>query len=233
MKIGILKTDDVRPTLVGEFGEYPDMFINLLAQVDPALEFVIYDVARSDYPQDLEAVDAFLMTGSKAGVYEDIDWVNRLAEFVRVLHAECRKLVGICFGHQMIAHALGGRVEKSPRGWGVGRHSYTLTDAAGAFAAPGTRFSVLASHQDQVVEPAEQAVVLAASDFCPVAMTRVGEHMLSIQGHPEFCPGYARALMEARRTCIGEARFQQGMASLSEPLDRLQVARWMLDFLSR
>lgn len=231
MHIGILKTDDVRPALVSEYGEYHDMFIRLLREREPALQFTIYDVQRSRYPQDLDEVDAYLITGSKAGVYEDIAWIPPLASFVRSLRDRGKKLVGICFGHQLIAHALGGRVEKSPKGWGVGRHGYTLTDAAGSYGPAGTRFHVLASHQDQVMEPADGAVILAASEFCPVAMTQVGEFALTFQGHPEFCPGYARSLMQVRQACIGEERYQQGMSSLELPLDSQQVAGWMLRFM--
>lgn len=231
MRIGILKTDDVRSTLVTEFGEYPDMFIQLLREVEPALEFTIYDVQRNHYPGDVDEADAYLITGSKAGVYEDFEWVHSLAGYVRQLREVNKKLVGICFGHQMVAHALGGRVEKSERGWGVGRHSYTLSAAAAQYGEPGSTFSILASHQDQVLVPPEAATVLASSDFCPVAMTQVDNFALTFQGHPEFCPGYARNLMQIRQTCIGDDRFSVGMRSLDLPLDRLKVAGWMLDFM--
>lgn len=231
MRIGILKTDDVRPTLVGEFGEYPDMFMALLREVDPGLEFSIYDVQRDHYPESFDAADAYLITGSKAGVYEDIEWIRELSAYVRELQKANKKLVGICFGHQLVAHALGGRVEKSERGWGVGRHSYTLSPQAVRYGEPGSQFSVLASHQDQVLQPAQGARVLASSDFCPIAMTQVEDFALTFQGHPEFCPGYARNLMQIRHACIGEDRYTAGMSSLELPLDRSKVAGWMLDFM--
>lgn len=233
MKIGILKADSVRPSLAGEYGEYPDMFMALLLRADPQLRFSVYDVQHGEYPRQLDEVDAYLMTGSKASVYEDQAWIHELADFVRRLHGAEKKMLGICFGHQMIAHALGGKTEKAEKGWGVGRHTYTLTGAAGAFGTPGTPFSVLVSHQDQVADIPPGAVILASSDFCPVAMMQVDGHMLSLQGHPEFCPGYARALMEIRRECIGSARVEQGLQSLAMPLDRDQLAGWLVDFLRR
>lgn len=233
MKIGILKTDSVRAGLVEEFGEYPDMFIALLLRVDADLEFVIYDVQTNEYPRDIDEVDAYLITGSKAGVYDDCQWIRQLQEFVRTLHQARKKLIGICFGHQLIAHTLGGRAAKSGKGWGVGRHSYAFNAQAEAFAPEGSEFSVLVSHQDQVLEPATGATVLAGSDFCPVAMTQLDNHMLTFQGHPEFVPEYARKLLELRRSCIGEERYQHGMSSLHEPLDQRQLARWILDFVHR
>lgn len=231
MHIGILKTDDVRPNLREQYGEYHDMFIALLRDQEPTLRFSIFDVQRGQYPSSPDAVDALLMTGSKAGVYEDIDWVHQLTEYVAALRNSGTRLVGICFGHQMVAHALGGKVEKSPRGWGVGRHCYTLADTAAAFGEPGSQFCILASHQDQVMQPAEGAVVLASSEFCPIAMTQVGDFALTFQGHPEFCPGYARSLLEIRQGCIGETNYHNGMSTLGLSLDQSRVARWMIDFM--
>ena len=109
MKLGILKTDAVRPEWVPEFGEYPDMFMALLAREDPQLEFAVYDVEQGIYPQDIDEVDAYLITGSKSSVYEDKPWIQELMEFVRVLDRRRKKIVGICFGHQLVAQALGGR----------------------------------------------------------------------------------------------------------------------------
>ncbi|ARN74624.1 glutamine amidotransferase-related protein [Oceanicoccus sagamiensis] len=231
MKLGILKTDDVRPEWVDEFGEYPDMFATLLRGVDPSLEISTYEVQQGQYPADIDEVDAYLMTGSKSSVYDDKEWIHHLAEFVRSLDKANKKLVGICFGHQMIAHALGGKTEKSDKGWGVARHTAKLTDKAGDYAQSGTPFSILVSHQDQVTEPAKGAEVLAASDFCPVAMCQLGDHMLSFQGHPEFMPAYSQQLLDLRRDIYGEDVYQQGVQSLSQPLDQAMVAGWIIDFL--
>lgn len=233
MKLGILKTDDVRPNWVDEFGEYPDMFANLLRDVEPGLEVKIYEVQRGEYPADLDEVDAYLMTGSKASVYDDEKWIHRLADFVRELKTANKKLVGICFGHQMIAHALGGKTVKSDKGWGVARHTVELTDKAAGYSAAGTPFSILVSHQDQVTTPATGAEILARSDFCPVAMCQLGKHMLSFQGHPEFMPAYSQQLLDLRRDIYGETLYQQGVESLSQPLDQRLVAGWIMDFLNQ
>ncbi|HEY7775911.1 MAG TPA: GMP synthase, partial [Kineobactrum sp.] len=131
MKLGILKTDAVRPEWVPDFGEYPDMFIALLGQLDPSLEFAVYDVEQGQYPADIDEVDAYLITGSKSSVYDDKPWIETLMAFVRELDQRRKKLVGICFGHQLVAQALGGKTEKSPKGWGVGLQTQRFASMPG------------------------------------------------------------------------------------------------------
>jgi len=231
MKLGILKTDTVRPEWVPEFGEYPDMFIGLLGRVDPGLQFRVYDVEQGEYPTDIDEVDAYLITGSKASVYDDEPWIARLMDFVRELDRRRKKLVGICFGHQLVAQALGGKTEKSPRGWGVGLHTYDFREAPAWHDGEDLAFGILASHQDQVVSNAAGARVLASSEFCENAVCQIGDHILTFQGHPEFLPEYSREIMEYRRQLLGDQVYLTGMASLAVAPQRERVARWILNFL--
>ncbi|MEH6549413.1 MAG: amidotransferase [Pseudomonadales bacterium] len=229
MKIGILNTDTVKPDWAVKFGNYPTQFTALLSEVDPSLEFVTYEVQEGEYPADIDEVDAYLITGSKISVYEDREWIRQLMEFVRKLDAAKNKLLGICFGHQLIAHALGGKTAKSDKGWGVGVHHYPMIDSP---AVPMQTMSVVVSHQDQVVETATGAKVLGGTDFCPNAVCQIGDHILTFQGHPEFVADYSRTIIEFRREMIGEDVAQAGLESLSDPLDRQAMARWMLDFIA-
>ena len=231
MKLGILKTDQVRPEWVPEFGEYPDMFMALLGRVDPTLEFIVYDVEQGEYPADIDEVDAYLITGSKSSVYDDKPWIATLMEFVRELDRRRKKLVGICFGHQLVAQALGGRTEKSPKGWGVGLHTHRFNTAPAWYDDAGADLDILVSHQDQVVTNAAGARVLASSEFCENAVCQIGEHILTFQGHPEFVPAYSREIMEFRREMIGEQVYRAGVASLAAPPQGERVARWILNFL--
>lgn len=232
MKLGILKTDSVRPEWVPQFGEYPDMFATLLSRVDPDMEFAIYDVEQGEYPADIDEVDAYLITGSKSSVYDDKPWIAELMAFVRELHARHKKLVGICFGHQLVAHALGGRTEKSARGWGVGLHTHTFHGLPHWHDGDHPDLDILVSHQDQVTAVADGAEVLAGSEFCENAVTQLGDHILTFQGHPEFIPEYASAIMNVRRETIGEHAYEHGMASLAGNHQGERVARWIHTFIS-
>ncbi|QFU77587.1 GMP synthase [Halioglobus maricola] len=231
MKIGILKTDAVNPKFVREYGEYPDMFTSLLGEVDPDLEFVTYDVEEGQFPADVDEVDAYLMTGSKSSVYEDKAWIARSMDLIREINARKKKLVGICFGHQLVAQALGGKTEKSSKGWGQGLHTHSFSTAPGWHDGENPDFHILVSHQDQVVENAEGAEVLASSDFCENAVVQIGDHILTFQGHPEFTPGYSTEIMNLRREMIGEKIYEEGMASLATAEQGDRVARWIVNFL--
>ena len=233
MRIGILKTDAVRDDLVGEFGEYPDMFESLLGPLAPEFEFVTYDVEQGEFPRDINEVDGYLITGSKSSVYEDKPWIHKLNAFVQALHAQEKKLVGICFGHQMVAQALGGKTEKSDKGWGVGAHDASFDTAPPWHDGGDLSFSVLVSHQDQVVAMAPGSKRLAGSTFCENAVCQIGDHILTFQGHPEFISAYSDRLLDIRRETIGEETYVEGKASLSKTLDRERVAQWMVNFLRR
>ncbi|MBT4518417.1 MAG: GMP synthase [Halieaceae bacterium] len=231
MRLGLLKTDAVRPEWVPEFGEYPDMFVTLLSRVDSSVEFVVYDVEEGQYPADVDEVDAYLITGSKSSVYDDKPWIPVLMDFVRTLAGRDKKVIGICFGHQIIAQALGGKTEKSSKGWGVGIHSHTFTEFPSWHEGHDPELQILVSHQDQVSQPARGATVLAGSYFCENAVCQIGDQMLTFQGHPEFVPAYSREIMAFRRELIGEQAFTEGNVSLEREHQGDRVARWILRFL--
>ncbi|WP_444942879.1 glutamine amidotransferase-related protein [Microbulbifer sp. ZKSA006] len=233
MKIGILKTDDVRKELVGEFGEYPEMFAGLLRDLDSGLEFKTYEVQQGQYPVHIDEVDAYLITGSKTGVYDDKPWIAPLMDFVRELHDKKKPTIGICFGHQLIAQALGGRARKSDKGWGLGVHTYEMQETPSWMSEPAANFSLLVTHQDQVDQLPPGGRVLASSEFCPMAMVQVDEHILSFQAHPEFTKPYSNSLMELRREAFGAAVVDKGQESLKNDIHENTVAKWMLEFLRK
>lgn len=229
--VGILKADSVLDDLKLTHGDYSDMFTRILSTDAHPCEVNVYDVEHLEYPGELDACDGYLITGSKRSVYEDEPWIQQLGGFVQTLHEAQKKLVGICFGHQLVAQVLGGKTEKSDRGWGVGRHDTRLLMDLNADAPAGTQFSLLSSHQDQVSKLPEAARILAQSEFCPIAGMLVEKHILTFQGHPEFDTEYARALLQIRREAVGEEKYEAAVSSMTQLPDQARVASWILRFI--
>lgn len=234
MKLGILKADALKPELASQFGEYPDMFAWRFQAIAPSIELVTYDVQLGQYPKSIDEVDAYLITGSKSSVYDQELWIDELKKFVIKLHQSKKKLIGICFGHQLVAQALGGQTLKSDAGWCVGVHRPKLSKRAkdlGFTNANKNHFNLISSHQDQVQKLAVDAEVIASTDACLNYMTVLGQHIFTVQGHPEFDVDFARQLLTMRRNTLGESLYEQAVESLQVEADNLLVTRWMVQFL--
>ncbi|HAT1660437.1 glutamine amidotransferase-related protein [Legionella pneumophila] len=230
MNLGILLCDKVSEVFVEDHGQYPEMFANLLHPADATLEFTVFDAEHGELPTDIHAVDAYLISGSRHGVNDNYPWIRKLEEFVRTLHASQKKLIGICFGHQLIAKALGGKVIKSPKGWGVGMSQNQIYQFKEWMSPSLNCFNLLVSHQDQVIELPTGAEILAGSDFCPNYMMQIGS-FFSVQGHPEFTKSYSRDLMVSREDSVNEIEFAKGMKSLELHEDDTIIAQWIINFL--
>ena len=226
-RIGILETGAPPQGLQPRFGDYPQMFRGLLGD---GFQWRTYD-AQAGLPERIEDEDAYIVTGSSAGIYDGDPWIGALMDFLRGARGKAR-LVGICFGHQAMAQAFGGKVIKSPKGWGVGLHTYEVL-APEPWSDPVASISIPASHQDQVVEPPPGATVVAASVFTPYGMLDYGTDAISLQLHPEFAPAYSEALIENRRgTRFAESVADAAIASLHRPNDNARVGEWLKRFLA-
>ena len=233
MKLGILKCDNVSEIFAAEHGHYPAMFAAFLSLADPTIELFVFDAENGELPTDIHQADAYLITGSRHGVNDGFPWIKKLEEFIFELHAAQKKVIGICFGHQLIAKVMGGKVIKSPKGWGVGVSQNTVYRKKEWMPTNHQQFNLLVSHQDQVVELPVAAELLAGSDFCPNYMLQIGNYFLTIQGHPEFTKAYSRALMVSREDTINEQQFIAGIKSLELALDGELIARWIVNFLQK
>src|SRR5690606_29426562 len=213
--------------LAEKHGDYPAMFRALLGD-DYAFE--TFRCQGGEWPNP-DAFDAAIITGSAAGVYEDAPWIADLLDWIRTAKGRTR-LIGICFGHQAMAQALGGRVEKSGRGWGVGLHRYDVVSPEPWMTPAAATVAIPVSHQDQVVEAPADARVLLRSDFTPFAGLAWGDDAVSLQGHPEFTPAFAADLAAGRRDRIGPERVDAALDSLRGPDDRDRVGAWLRAFVA-
>ena len=228
-RVGLLECDHVDGPFLSIAGDYRDMFSRLLAY--HGRELVPFDTINGELPGAPIDFDGYVITGSRFSAYDDEPWIHELSAFVRDVADTDVPLVGICFGHQVLAHALGGEVRKADVGWGVGPHE-VVVDGSVTWMKPTLRRPRLQyMHQDQVVRLPDGGQVIGSSDHCPVAMLQVGDRLLGIQAHPEVPAAYVGALMDARVERIGVDRVEAARRQLATPTDHDAVGAWMAAFL--
>ncbi|MBR1156733.1 type 1 glutamine amidotransferase [Bradyrhizobium sp. JYMT SZCCT0428] len=232
-KITIIETGVISPANRARHGSFPQMFERLLGEADASASFATVRLADGEALPDSAGLEAILLTGSPAGVYDDLDWIAPLERFVRAAYAARIPMAGICFGHQLIAQALGGTVRKSEKGWGIGRHVYDVVPGNGVI--DGDRIAIPASHQDQVIAPPTGATTIFHSAFTPHAgLLYANGVTLSVQPHPEFTTAFAHVCCEkAGQNSAPEPLVTAAKASLEQPLDSADLGRAIARFLAR
>ncbi|MBR2658263.1 MAG: type 1 glutamine amidotransferase [Loktanella sp.] len=220
MKIGILQTghapDELRPTT----GDFADLFQRLLG--GNGFDFVVYNVVDMEFPQSVSDCDGWLITGSKHGAYEDHPFIPPLEALIRDIYAADIPLVGICFGHQIIAQALGGKVEKFTGGWAVGRQTYQIN---------GHDYALNAWHQDQVTIRPDTATLAGTNDFCTNAALVYGNRIFTVQPHPEFDTPVIDGLLKYRGPGnVPDALLAQVRDDLDKPVDSDRLAAQIARF---
>ena len=233
-RVTIIETGIVSPKNRERHGSFPQMFERMIGVADASVTFNTVSLPDGEPLPDIEGLEAVLITGSPAGVYDDFDWIAPLEAFVRAAHQSKVPMVGVCFGHQLIAQALGGTVRKSEKGYGLGRHVYDVAPDNGILE--GSHIALACSHQDQVITPPEGARTILSSDFTPYAgLLYAGDTTLSVQAHPEFSLGFAQACCEMVRS-RGEAPdsvVAPAEDSLAEPLESGRMGGAITRFLTR
>jgi len=230
VRIGLLECDHTDPDLRAIDGDYGEMFVALFSRHAPQLVLTRIDLIGGAPLPALDAFDAYVVTGSRLDAVTEDPWVLALGHFLRRAKEAGVPVVGICFGHQLIAHVLGGRVERAAEGWGVGVHGAEVTAEARSPEIPA-RFRLLLSHQDQVLALPPGAELLATSAHAPIAALRAGS-LLGFQGHPEFSARFAAALMARRIDRIGAEVVAEARRTLDTPTDAAAIARWIASHLA-
>lgn len=214
MRIGLLLAGHLPDAMQEKTGDYEHLYGRLLK--DQGITLEPWDVVEMEFPPDVDAADGWLISGSRHGAYEDLPWIPKLEDFIRDAYAERIPVVGICFGHQIVAQALGGRVEKHQDGWAVGRHEYDWN---------GRHVVLNAWHQDQVIAPPPGAEVVARSPFCPYAALVYPGGAFTLQAHPEFDQAEVESLLELRAPgVVPDPLIQTARAQLEEPVDNDRMA---------
>ena len=223
MKIGILETGLVNEKLSDRFDPYPIMFASLLNRAEQNFEYQAYSVVQSEMPESIHDCDGWLITGSRHAVYEKLDWILELEDFIREIHDASVPLVGICFGHQIIAQVMGGRVVKSGKGWSVGVESFEIDKPQDWMTRVPKQVSLYSFYQDQVTELPPTASVFSSSEFCPYAGLSYGDSIISVQAHPEIEEPYELALLEI----YGGNKIPQAVAT--EALGKMRASNCQVD----
>ena len=231
MKVCVLDNDVLDPVVAPTYVSYGAMFERLLREAGADWSIDIFNTTQGQYPDSFADYDAVLLTGSKADSFSQEPWVVELRHRVDGILAAKQKLIGVCFGHQLVGFCMGAKVGRAPQGWGSGRMTYQWHAPEFPQAEGRQALSLLASHQDQVLELPAGARLLASSDFCPVAAYAVDDHVFCVQAHPEFVEAYSDFILNKRRETLGEAIYQHGIESLADGHDGVQVARMMVAFV--
>lgn len=231
MKINILLCDTFPGLLPESISSYVSMFTRLFDAVTDEVEYEVFDTWKGVLPASFRRGELYLITGSNAGAYEDADWIKGLINWIRRANEKRVKLVGICFGHQIIAQALGGKVEKAPQGWGIGIRTSKVLGREALSYFPNGEMRLLYNHHDQVVCLPEEAALVATSAFCVNESFRIRNHILTFQGHPEYTSEYARHLLinHAKLESL-ELKTQalRGIDSLKH--QGIIAAQWIINF---
>ena len=229
--IAILKADEVEPALSTRFGELEDMMQSML-RVEHDVEFkcTTFRVYKNELPINVDEFDGFLITGSRSSVFDNESWIKNLMQFVRYLDIEKRRVAGICFGHQLIAEALGGRVTRASQGWGVGVQAYDVKSQALQLGIDSAEVSLPCCHQDQVVTMPPNAIRFLSNDFCENAGFVLGKHILAVQPHPEFSVTYLECILRAIEDKISD-RIDEALSSLQKDTDNWVFEKLIAKFL--
>ena len=208
-----------------------EKFLTLFQEVALQAEFTVYNLATDSLPADVHQYDAYLITGSPLGVHDEVEWIQQLLAFIRLLDEHQKKLVGVCFGHQAITQALGGEVARAEGGWLVGVSEIAVHTSPSWMQPSVSTCQIYHINQDQAIKLPHGATLIASSSMCPLSMYAIEDRIFCIQGHPEQPLDSMLAIMEVLKERIPQLVFDEAIQSLGLSVDRALVGEWIRKFI--
>lgn len=231
LRIAILLTNDDTSAFAERFPNDGHKVVQLLQPLRPAWRFEVVAVKDGVLPADPQAFDGYVITGSPASVNDDrLSWVGPLLAFIRALDAARQPLMGLCFGHQAVARALGGQVARNVAGWGLGTAPTHWQQARPWMMPAQSTTTLMAAHNEQVTRMPGGAECLGGSDFCPIGSMQIGQHIWTTQYHPEMPLVFMQALLGYLADKLDAATLARAHASLSQADDAPLFGQWMVQF---
>lgn len=236
MIIGILKCDTAHPDTIEKIGDYDIIFHNFLKLYYPSVMIKSYDVVNLEYPENIDEVDGYIITGSRYSVYDKFLWIDRLKVFIQKLNYHQKKMVGICFGHQIIIDALGGKVEKSNKGWEISVSDIWLNPIGqqyfDIFNENNNKIRLQQMHKDVVTELGNDMMNIGSSGLCEIQGIIKKNYILTLQAHPEYVPLVVKNLIESRLNIIPEMIVKNGLERLYDHCDQTKLSEIICKFFT-
>lgn len=233
MKVGILLTSNDTSPWALRFPDDGEKFRALLLPLRPGWSFPIYPVKDNVFPEGLNACDGYVITGSPASVHDGHRWIGRLKNFVIEAHKARKPLIGACFGHQVIAEALGGRVARNPQGWVLGIETTHYHQPAGWMQPAAPEIALYAAHKEQIVELPADAETIGTAPGCPYAAFAVGDHIMTTEYHPEMTPDFMTVLTRELASALSQEQLDRATTQLESAAQGSLFGEWMVGFLQQ
>lgn len=231
IKLGILQTNHDKSVEVGDaFPDDAHRFRDLFDRQEERFRYRVYMTIGGEVPKDLDEQDAFMITGSPLSVLDQHMFSDELNDFIRACDAAEKPLMGACFGHQAIALALGGKVEKSPDGYNVGVEETRFLATRPWMAPKRESLPMYVFHEDEVTALPPGCDLLGSSERCKIASFAKGNHIFTTQAHPEFSHEFMSCVLRFTESKIPPSRAKMAWDSLSDKQDGHVFGTWSTKF---
>ena len=231
INLGILQVNHDKSEDIGD--RFPDdahRFRNLFDDLESRFKYKIYMTIGNELPDDINEQDAYLITGSPLSVRDKHSFSNDLYKFIIDCDNQRKPLIGCCFGHQAIAVALGGDVEKSSIDWNVGVEKTKYTNFK-SWMTPEFDQNLYFFHEDQVTKLPNNCTLLGSTDNCPISSFSKGNHIFTTQSHPEIDFKFMDTLVDKYQSLVGPLIYEKAKQSLSKEVEGKQFAIWCEKFI--